>query len=164
VSTSETASPGPETARPSLRERESASAPGVTRWRKRPVTIEAVQLVDDPAKSDPGWEAIADWCGGRLRNHEIADSGEYETVLVIPTLEGDMTAVGGDWIIKGVAGEFYPCQDHIFQRTYEPAGSPPPAGDQVTVSRGDLWTALTTNGVLPDAVYDRLCAAAEVTR
>ena len=40
-------------------------------------------------------------------------------VLIIHTLEGDMTVSEGDWIIKGVNGEFYPCKDDIFQKTYE---------------------------------------------
>ena len=40
--------------------------------------------------------------------------------LVISTLEGDMTAEPGDWIITGVAGEVYPCKDDIFRKTYEP--------------------------------------------
>ena len=39
---------------------------------------------------------------------------------VIHTLEGDMTAEPGDWIITGVAGEVYPCKDGIFRKTYEP--------------------------------------------
>jgi hypothetical protein len=41
--------------------------------------------------------------------------------LIIPTLEGDHTASLGDFIIKGVAGEFYPCKPDIFERTYEKA-------------------------------------------
>ena len=45
----------------------------------------------------------------------------YEPV-VIETLEGDMQAQAGDWIIKGVKGELYPCKDDIFRQTYEPVG------------------------------------------
>ena len=41
--------------------------------------------------------------------------------VVITTLEGEMTASPGDWIIKGVKGEFYPCKPDIFEATYEPA-------------------------------------------
>ena len=40
--------------------------------------------------------------------------------LVIHTLEGDMTAMPGDWIITGIEGERYPCKPDIFQMTYEP--------------------------------------------
>jgi hypothetical protein len=43
--------------------------------------------------------------------------------VVIATLEGDMTASPGDWIIKGVKGEFYPCKPDIFEATYEPLPS-----------------------------------------
>lgn len=42
--------------------------------------------------------------------------------LVIRTLEGEMIAQAGDWIIRGVAGEYYPCKNDIFERTYEEAG------------------------------------------
>ncbi|MFF9309907.1 hypothetical protein ACF1BS_03260 [Streptomyces sp. NPDC014748] len=51
--------------------------------------------------------------------------GDTETVeadgdvFYIHTLEGEMRATDGDWIIKGVAGEFYPCRDDIFRATYE---------------------------------------------
>ncbi len=38
----------------------------------------------------------------------------------IRTLEGDMVGCPGDWLITGVAGEKYPCKDHIFRETYEP--------------------------------------------
>ena len=39
--------------------------------------------------------------------------------IVLPTLEGEMLASPGDWIIKGIAGEFYPCKPDIFEATYE---------------------------------------------
>ena len=42
-----------------------------------------------------------------------------DKAIVIPTLEGDMVAVPSDYIIKGVAGEFYPCKEDIFHKTYE---------------------------------------------
>ena len=45
---------------------------------------------------------------------------EGSRTLVIYTLEGDHTALPGDWIIKGVANEFYPCKPNIFEQTYEP--------------------------------------------
>ena len=94
------------------------------RYRKKPVVVEAVQLTDDA-----DWEAIADWCGGCLENHELGDSGEYETMLSISTLEGIMLGLLSDWIIKGVKGEFYPCKADIFEATYEPV-----AGQEGTVT------------------------------
>ena len=48
-------------------------------------------------------------------------SKEKKWNLTIPTLEGEMTASDGDYIIKGVQGEFYPCKPDIFEKTYEPA-------------------------------------------
>jgi hypothetical protein len=45
----------------------------------------------------------------------------FPCVLIIPTLEGDHTAITGDWIIKGIKGEFYPCKPDIFEKTYEVA-------------------------------------------
>jgi hypothetical protein len=39
--------------------------------------------------------------------------------MLIPTLEGTMAAIRGDWIIKGINGEFYPCKPDIFEKTYE---------------------------------------------
>lgn len=48
---------------------------------------------------------------GKVKNHE--------SVLIIPTLEGDMYASLSDYIIKGVNGEFYPCKPNIFAKTYE---------------------------------------------
>ena len=75
------------------------------KFRKKPVEIEAIQLQPD------NMDAISDWCQG------------YATLsrdcVIIPTLEGDMVASPGDWIIKGVKGEIYPCKPDIFEATYE---------------------------------------------
>ena len=49
------------------------------------------------------------------------DAGCDPDELIIPTLDGNMIATVGDWIIKGVNGEFYPCKPNIFDNTYEPA-------------------------------------------
>jgi len=80
------------------------------KFRKKPIVIDAIQ-----------------WNGGNLS--EVATLGgarEYEQeftedYLIIHTLEGDMKADKGDWIIKGVSGELYPCKPDIFEKTYEPA-------------------------------------------
>lgn len=82
------------------------SAPA--RFRKKPVEIEAVQFDGDNAI------AIARWIGA-----EGVSTGVRGDRLVIVTLEGDMNASLGDWIIKGVQGEFYPCKPDIFEQTYE---------------------------------------------
>lgn len=82
------------------------------RFRKKPVVIEAVQFTGH------NQFAVVAFCGGvsgRASIHPRDDA------MLIATLEGDMRADVGDWIIKGVKGEFYPCKPDIFAATYEPA-------------------------------------------
>ena len=84
-------------------------------FRKKPVKIEARQLTgSDGVLAPPSWYEIAGWCGGLV--YEIPGVRPHMT---IPTLEGVMLAGEGDWIIKGVKGEFYPCKPDIFTATYE---------------------------------------------
>jgi hypothetical protein len=74
------------------------------KFRKKPVVIDAWK-----------WE-------GKL-NLDFAIPGAYmahDDTLLINTLEGQMRCDVGDWIIKGVKGEFYPCKPDIFEATYEP--------------------------------------------
>lgn len=82
------------------------------RFRKRPVEIEAVQLT----REDFG--AARDFVP--LELFAAAGLGpDGRAFLKIRTLEGTMRADEGDWIIRGVAGEFYPCKPDIFEATYE---------------------------------------------
>lgn len=83
-----------------------------TRFRKKPVVIEAVRYLPD---GDGNAELLAH-LEGCVGWHMSGDG------IVIPTLEGDHLASVGDWIIRGVAGEFYPCKPEIFEATYEPVG------------------------------------------
>lgn len=71
--------------------------------------------------------AIEAWMKPTPMRVTIVDDMMTEAVvgLVIPTLEGDHHASVGDWIIRGVKGEFYPCKPDIFAATYEPANTPP---------------------------------------
>lgn len=78
-------------------------------YRKKPVVIEAVQLDDDNAT------AVAEWCGGQVSPAGIT----FGTCVFIDTLEGVMRADEGDYIIRGVQGECYPCKPDIFAATYE---------------------------------------------
>lgn len=78
------------------------------KFRKKPVVIEAVQFIGQASMSDifllvPDDRTI-------IWNNDI---------LIIKTLEGNMRANDGDWIIKGVKGECYPCKPDIFEATYE---------------------------------------------
>ncbi len=79
------------------------------KFRKRPVTIEAMQLIDAASVLD-----IEEWI-----NSSTTGYNTNPPTIWIDTLEGRMTANAGDWIIKGVNGEFYPCRDEIFIKTYQ---------------------------------------------
>ncbi len=63
-------------------------------------------------------EALRAWCADLSPPFP---GGVVSCVLLIETLEGEMTANVGDWIIRGVKGEFYPCKPDIFAATYEAA-------------------------------------------
>jgi len=79
------------------------------KFRKKPVVIEAIRWV--AGVNGPSTEEIGRWCGGVYNVNR--------DVMIIPTLEGDHAATRGDWIIRGVKGEFYPCKPDIFEATYE---------------------------------------------
>ena len=82
------------------------------KFRKKPVVIDAEQFTR--ANID---KCINFVCANGSADHDEAGN----SVLRIQTLEGVMRADIGDWIIKGVNGEFYPCKPDIFEKTYEPA-------------------------------------------
>ena len=98
----------------------------MSKFRKKPVEIEAMQF-DGTAT---GATVVIDWAlstGGTIR-YECGDddgcggmAGSHH--LAIDTLEGTMLAGKGDWIIRGVQGEFYPCKPDIFEATYEEVSS-----------------------------------------
>lgn len=81
------------------------------KFRKKPVVIDAVVWTGDLV-------AVAGILIGSAQLNVEQDLGDSS--LYIPTLEGRMEAKLGDYIIKGVEGELYPCKPHIFQATYEP--------------------------------------------
>ena len=84
---------------------------------KKPVVIEARHFTPAVAASDWKWTELADWCGGMLV-YGVPDRPEEREIL-IETLEGAMSAEVGDWIVKGVKGEFYPIKPDIFEETYK---------------------------------------------
>lgn len=77
----------------------------MAKYRKKPIIIEAIQW------TGKNLSEIDNFMGRTVENKGIT--------LVIHTLEGDMEASIGDYIIKGVNGEFYPCKPDIFNKTYE---------------------------------------------
>lgn len=89
-------------------------------YTKKPVKIEARRLVGMGADQvlEVGTQ-LANWCGGVFHFKEDLEQGT--SYLEIATLEGVMTASFGDYIIKGVQGEYYPCKPDIFDATYERA-------------------------------------------
>ena len=77
------------------------------------VVIEAKQLTLDSFDDVFQWVQIN---GGSVEQWEWDNDQKW---MIIKTLEGDHKAQLNDWIIKGVAGEFYPCKEYIFEETYE---------------------------------------------
>ena len=93
------------------------------KYRKKPVVIEAIRLTTD------NFDVVCDFMGGTpVPKHnpdfgidENGNTNEPYLGVYIETLEGKMLANYGDYIIKGVNGEFYPCKPDIFEKTYDKA-------------------------------------------
>ena len=81
------------------------------KFRKKPVVIEAEKYTNTNDRE------IMDWA--RLNGVRIFHSDSDPRNLFVETLEGNMIAQPGDWIIRGIKGEFYPCKPEIFEATYE---------------------------------------------
>lgn len=87
-------------------------------YRKKPVTVEAIQW------TGKNTEEILKWCKDaelEVQTEAINNVSYTYINLYINTLEGRMTASEGDYIVKGVNGEYYPCKPDIFEKTYEEA-------------------------------------------
>ncbi len=76
------------------------------KYRKKPIVIEAFR---------PGIDKMPDW----FINQPGFELWASFDKAVIRTLEGDMKISKGDWVIKGIQGEFYPCKPDIFEKSYE---------------------------------------------
>jgi len=88
------------------------------RFKKKPVIIDAIQWTGDNVPE------ILDFVGhSDIRMTNYTKEGVEVCDLYVNTLEGTMHAREGDWIIKGVHGEFYPCKPDIFEETYDPIES-----------------------------------------
>lgn len=81
------------------------------RYTKNPVTIDAIQF--DGTLQSAG--QINQWSNHKVTINHVGDV----TKMVVPTLEGVMTASPGDYIIRGVKGEYYPCKPDVFEVTYK---------------------------------------------
>lgn len=98
----------------------------MTQYRKRPIVIEAWQYRpgNDLARAIMG---APRWLIDAIHNKDVQQATdpmgeEIPRCLFVSTLEGVMRASAGDWIIRGVKGEFYPIKDSIFRETCEPVG------------------------------------------
>lgn len=91
----------------------------MAQYRKKPVVIEAIQWTGDVIDFEPIF-TMAD-------GQPVGVSGDHLTIF---TLEGVMDASPGDWIIRGVKGEIYPCKPDIFAATYDAVeATTPPQGE-----------------------------------
>jgi hypothetical protein len=97
----------------------------MAKFKKKPVTIEAIQLQANHKSIKEVEEFIE---GNPLRLETSTSHDKFDDYCsnmiskghrLINTLEGKMKANFGDWIIKGVNGEFYPCKPDVFEKTYE---------------------------------------------
>jgi hypothetical protein len=125
----------------------------MSQYRKKSVVIEAVQFDGTPKGALDVFDAF-DIDGAQFRPN-LSDLARG--VILIPTLEGDMTASGGDWIIRGVKGEFYPCKPDIFAATYED-GSAAGASETVQEARAYVEAQFHAGGFDVDGL-DALIAA-----
>jgi hypothetical protein len=81
----------------------------MAQYRKKPVVIDAWQITR--------YAVMPEWLRQAVADQKITVDGSGRAIIA--TVEGVMTGDPGDWIIKGVKGEFYPCKPDIFEATYE---------------------------------------------
>jgi len=96
-------------------------------FRKKPVIIEAVQFESLSLLEGDVYniqfdttESLPKWLRDALLDDKLCPNFKDGKSLVVTTLEGDHIASPGDWIIRGVKNEIYPCKPEIFAMTYEP--------------------------------------------
>jgi hypothetical protein len=78
------------------------------KYKKKPLVIDAFRFRKDP---------YPDWFTEKIGDQSIITYGNF---LIIRTLEGEMMAERGDYIVRGIEGEVYPCKPRIFEATYDP--------------------------------------------
>lgn len=83
------------------------------KYRKLPVEVEVIKY-----QAELGNNRVMNWLSQQGAN--VGDWTFHDGEITIPTLEGKMKVSDGDWIIRGVKGEYYPCKPDIFAETYEP--------------------------------------------
>ena len=83
------------------------------KYRKKPVVIDAVVFTRN------NFNEIVSFTNGTAHTLRVGRRPDAKYTCIIPTLEGEHIATEGDYIIRGVHGEFYPCKPDIFAKTYE---------------------------------------------
>lgn len=143
------------------------------RYRKRSVVVDAVQLCWR------NWGAVCELMGlpaspasGTMSMACSDPCGEREPYIELPiaTLEGTMVAKHGDWIIRGVNGEFYPCKPDVFAKTYDPEETAPateyePLEPDASLERIALATEKIADAIGrigANGVLDRIAKALEI--
>lgn len=90
----------------------------MARYVKKPIEIDAFRWTGGPDQTeDPEW-IVAAIKAGQVK---FVGTQRGQPRMTIETLEGTMIARPGDWVLRGVKGEIYPCRDDIFRETYEVA-------------------------------------------
>lgn len=142
-----------------------AELPATNQFRKKPVVIEAIQW--DGTESGiqrikacfPAMNTVAKT--GHLKRDEV-------TYWRIETLEGGHVVSNGDWVIKGIKGEFYPCKPDIFAATYESAAALAPTGaalsDEQLTEAGRAWVFSVSTGNGPDFAAMRAALTASAAQ
>lgn len=88
----------------------------VMKFRKKPIVIEAVRATEVLSAAGGNWSALPEWIAVAYDAGDII-FGNRE--IHINTLEGWIIGSEGDWIIRGIKGELYPCKADIFEATYD---------------------------------------------
>ena len=83
-------------------------------FRKKAITIDARRFLNDASSY-----GLLNWINEGQRNTGREFATWHNNAILVPTLESTLKASTGDWIIRGVHGEFYPCKSEIFYATYE---------------------------------------------
>ena len=92
------------------------------KFRKKPVVIKAIHFTDK--NKDMVYNTLS-----VIKQNITPFFNKDVSCLIIPTLEGEMVANLGDWIIQGIKGELYPCKPDIFEQTYEEVSETEMQGD-----------------------------------
>ena len=119
------------------------------KYRKKPVVVRAWEF-NGTTDSLPPMNHTAHklW----YREHDRVNDQHFPPTVVVRTLEGDMTAQVGDYIIEGVNGELYPCKPDIFSKTYDLV-------EPVDTQGGDAYREIMFNGWLAKQQADKKCIA-----